>query len=171
MKTGDVVLDRPRYADHPEFIPDVSPGSMLAAGVFDGGYWSSWGEDQLEGIDSEILRQGPHRDMPNARLHNAFGVHSGLDLAEWRRRGWINDAFDQVGWFQWYCRFHSGRRCEDDARQIGRWLDFRNRWQPKSIEALGRMKPGAKTRQALLSWAIDPYRPERELGVLHKDQT
>lgn len=166
MRTvDDIVLDRPRYADHPEFTPDCSPASILAAGAFDGGYFHGWGDDQLAGIDPAILSAGPFRETPNARLHNAFGIHSGLDLAAWRARGWIRDDLDPVGWYQWLCRFHSGRRSDDDARQIGRWTDFRRRWRPRTIEALHRMQPGAKTRQALLHWACDPWMPEHALGI------
>lgn len=156
--------DRPRYDDFPDFQPDLSPGAMLAAGVFNGGYFSGWGGEQLDGIDPAILERGPHDLEPDAKAHNAFGIHSGLSIEEWRKRGWLRDQ-DPVGWFQWYCRFHSGRRSEDDARQIGRWTDFRKRWRPKTHEALGRMRPGAKTRQVLLHWGIDPWMPEHGLGI------
>ena len=156
--------DRPRYKDHPEFEPTLSPGAMLAAGVFGGGYFHGWDDEQLEGIDPKILARGPHRDEPDDKGANAFGVHSGQSLATWRRNGWIRDQ-DPVGWFQWYCRFHSGRRTDDDARQIARWIDFRKRWKPKTKEALQRMNPGAGTRQALLHWAVDPWLPEHSLGI------
>lgn len=167
MKSPDqgVKLDRPCYKDFPEFTPDLSPKAMMAAGVFDGGYFHDWEEDQLEGIDDDILAAGPHLEKPNAREHNAYGVHSGLTIEEWRKRGWIREDLDPVGWYQWFCRFHCGRRSDDDNRQIKRWSDFRKRWQPKSEEALERMKPGAGTRQALLHWGIDPMLPERGLGL------
>jgi len=163
-RTDDIAIDRPRYDDHPEFTPSMSPGAVLAAGAFDGGYFHGCDDGQLEGIDPAILAAGPYRERPDARAHNAFGVHCGLSIDEWRRKGWIRDQ-DPVGWFQWYCRFHSGRRSEDDARQIGRWADFSRRWQPKTAEALERMNPQAKSRQALLHWAQDPYGPERNLGI------
>lgn len=156
--------DRPRYASHPDFLPDLSPARMLAAGVFDGGYFHGWGDDQLAGIDPAILGAGPYRDTPDAKAHNAFGVHSGLSLAEWQKRGWLRDQ-DPVGWFQWFCRYHCGRRSDDDDRQIRRWQDFRKRWRPRTERALANMNPGPGTRQALLHWGIDPWLPEHSLGL------
>lgn len=156
--------DRPRYDDFPDFTPDLSPGAMLAAGVFGGGYFHGADGDQIDGIDDEILERGPYDLKPDDRTHNAFGVHSGLSREEWVRRGWIREQ-DPLGWFQWYCRFHSGRRSEDDARQIGRWSDFRKRWRPRTEDALRRMNPRAGTRQALLHWGIDPWLPEHGLGI------
>lgn len=156
--------DAPRYEDHPEFTPDLSPGAMLAAGVFGGGYFHGEDDDEIEDIDQSILDAGPHDLEPDDRANNAFGARSGLSREEWRKRGWIDER-DPLGWFQWYCRFHSGRRIDDDERQIARWRDFRARWQPKSEDALRRMNPGAGTRQALLHWAIDPWLPEHGLGI------
>ena len=52
---------------------------------------------------------------------NKYGVASGQSIEEWEANGWINHEFDVRGWFQWYCRFFLGRRCDDDDRQIGRW--------------------------------------------------
>jgi hypothetical protein len=38
----------------------------------------------------------------------------------------LGDLLDCVAIFvpitQWYCRFYSGRRCSNDARQIGCWM-------------------------------------------------
>src|SRR5690606_4715900 len=86
---------------------------------------------------------------------NFFGVDASQPLAEWRRKGWIDDE-DPRGWFQWYCRYYGGRRCPDDERQIRRWRAARrhlaqirkNCW----YRDLGCRR---KQRQALLHWAYD----------------
>lgn len=156
--------DCPRYDDFPDFTPDFSPGAMLAAGVFGGGYFHRTDPGELDGIDPAILSRGSYDLKPDNRANNAFGVHSGLSIEEWRKRGWIRDQ-DPLGWFQWYCRFHSGRRSGDDARQIARWSDFRKRWRPRTEDALRRMNPQAGTRQALLHWGVDPWMPEHGLGM------
>merc|ERR1712025_882347 len=62
---------------------------------------------------------------------NKYGVKCGGSLGMWESSGWISDS-DPYGWFQWYCRFYNGRRCEDDSRQISRWL--------KSAGAKGRFR-------------------------------
>lgn len=52
---------------------------------------------------------------------NKFRVLCGQSIEEWEAAGWIDYSFDPRGWFQWYSRFYQGRRCGDDARQVGRW--------------------------------------------------
>lgn len=167
MKTalGALGPDRPRFKEFPAFTPDLGPVKMSAAGIFDGCYYLDASRANLTGIDPEVLMAGPMQEQRNARKHNMFGVHSGLPIAEWRKRGWIRPQ-DPFGWYQWYCRFHAGRRTDDDERQVRRWTDFSNRWRPKSEEALERMRPGPKTRQALLHWGISPWAPEEGLGIV-----
>jgi phosphoribosyl 1,2-cyclic phosphodiesterase len=55
---------------------------------------------------------------------NYFGVNASQSLAEWEKKGWIYHE-DPRGWFRWYCRYYSGRRFQDDLRQIGRWRAVR----------------------------------------------
>ena len=57
--------------------------------------------------------------------------------------------------------------CHKD--QIKRWKDFRNRWSPKSCEALENMNPKEGTRQALLQWALDPQTPEKSAAANDKE--
>jgi hypothetical protein len=149
-------LDRPRFADHTEFTPDLSPSAMVEAGVFGGGYFHNAGAADIAGIPDEIIDA---QSMPHRPHRNLFMTASGLSRNDWIRKGWIKEP-DGLGWFQWFIRFHGGRRCADDERQIRRWLDYRNRWEPKDEAARLRQNISDKGRQALLQWAIDPYTPE-----------
>lgn len=45
---------------------------------------------------------------------NYFGVNASQSLAVWRRSGWIRPQ-DPRGWFQWYCRYYTGRY---DSREL-----------------------------------------------------
>ena len=63
---------------------------------------------------------------------NKFGVSCGQSIEEWEAAGWIAHDYDVRGWFQWYCRFFLGRRCDDDERQVGRWarcVGEKGRWR------------------------------------------
>lgn len=162
----DVRADNPRYKDHPEFTPDLSPKRMADLGVFDGDYWHDASDDDREDIPAAIIAK---LDQPSDPKRNMFKIHSGLNIEQWRSRGWIRDQ-DPLGWYQWYVRFHGGRRTDDDARQIARWMDFRNRWTPGSRKALENMNPGPKTRQALLHWALNPWRPEECVEAGERDE-
>ena len=86
---------------------------------------------------------------------NFFGVGASQPLSVWRAKGWIHPD-DPRGWFQWYCRYHLGRRMEDDSRQIGRWRQIRR--HIGQIEAhceKGDLFCRPRQRQALLHWAYD----------------
>lgn len=162
--SGEIDLDKPRYKDFPEFTPDLSPVAMARLGVFGGSYFSD-DIDDCKGIPEEILKlQNGQKD----KSKNAFNAHSGLSRKEWEDRGWLSKE-NPRGWYEWYCRFHEGQRFKEDKTQIQRWLDFKNRWSPKSIEALKNMNPKEGTRQALLHWGLDPYTPEKSAKE-HKGQ-
>jgi hypothetical protein len=138
----------------PEFRPQLTPAQMLELGVFGGKYMT----DCTAEFPAEWFaraRLSPERHDP--RL-NCFGVSASKPLAYWRAKGWIYPE-DPRGWFQWYCRYHSGRRCPDDARQIRRWKAM-----SRHVAQLRRhCLPGDPTcrprqRQALLQWAYDSRR-------------
>ena len=56
-----------------------------------------------------------------------------------------------VGFRAWYGNYAAGKRTEDDARQIKRWMGVRARWLP-----LFQREPTANRALALASWGIDP---------------
>jgi len=134
------------------FEPELTPKEMLALGVFGGKYMTDCrGEFPQSWFEQARLSPG----RADARL-NYFGVLASQPLAEWRRKGWIFED-DPRGWFQWYSRYHLGRRLPfEDARQIKRWRAFRRHLaQLKSACAPGDLACRPRQRQALLQWAYD----------------
>ncbi|MCJ1457350.1 hypothetical protein MMC28_007718 [Mycoblastus sanguinarius] len=121
------------FDDYPTFMPNKSPEEMLREGCFGGSYFrplysqrlgttisgdyqelpSSW----LAGLDADTFLTSPNYD-PDI---NKYKVRCGQSIEEWEAAGWINHTYDVRGWFQWYCRFFMGRRCNDDERQVSRW--------------------------------------------------
>ncbi|MGW8258201.1 MAG: hypothetical protein ACWGMZ_12000, partial [Thermoguttaceae bacterium] len=97
----------------PDFRPELTPKEMLHLGVFGGKYMT------------DCTAEFPVAWFKNAKLcserHdpqlNFFGVNASQSLTVWREKGWIYHE-DPRGWFQWYCRYYLGRRCQDDVRQI-----------------------------------------------------
>ncbi len=139
-----------------DFRPDLTPREMLALGVFGGRYMrdckdefpKSWfararfHEEGVPGHDSKL---------------NYFGIDASQPLREWRKKGWIDEAHDPRGWFQWYCRYYMGRRLPDiDERQIKRWKAMRRHIAQIARHCTqGDLACHKKQRQALLHWAYD----------------
>ena len=136
---------------HPEFRPDLNPQQLLAMGVFGGRYMTDCrGEFPAEWYENAKLSPG----KADHRL-NFFGVSASKPLSYWQEKGWIWPD-DPRGWFQWYCRYWMGRRCEDDARQIGRWKAMtRHTGQIRKNCVKGDLLCRPRQRQALLHWAYD----------------
>lgn len=136
---------------HPDFKPQLTPGEMLALGVFGGKYLTDCRDEfPAEWFAAAKLCHESHR----AEL-NFFGVNASKPLAYWRAKGWIYHE-DPRGWFQWYCRYYLGRRCADDERQIKRWLAIRRHIaQLQKHCPPGMMTCRRRQRQALLHWAYD----------------
>jgi hypothetical protein len=136
---------------HADFRPQLTPKQMLHLGVFGGRYMTDcaaeYPTDWFAGVGL-----CPERHDPDL---NYFGVNASQPLAVWRARGWIHDD-DPRGWFQWYCRYFLGRRCDDDERQIRRWRAIqRHVAQVKKHCRRGDLDCRRKQRQALLHWAYD----------------
>ena len=135
----------------PEFQPQLTPRQMLEFGVFGGRYMTDCtGEFPDSWFDRARLNSEAHD--PDL---NYFGVNASQPLSYWQAKGWIHPD-DPRGWFQWYCRYYMGRRCEDDVRQIRRWramtrhiAQVRNHCEPSDLNCR------RKQRQALLHWAYD----------------
>jgi hypothetical protein len=136
---------------HPEFRPELSPARMLALGVFGGKYMTDCRAEfpayWFEG--AKLCHERRRAEL------NFFLVNASKPLSYWRKKGWIHPD-DPRGWFQWYCRYFSGRRHEDDERQIKRWRAMRR--HVAQIEAhceKGDCACRPRQRQALLHWAYD----------------
>ncbi|MCC2600871.1 hypothetical protein [Sphingopyxis yananensis] len=136
----------------PDFQPELTPAQMLSLGVFCGKYMT---DCQQEFPADWFLAAKLAPRQPDCSL-NYFGVRASVPLRVWIEKGWIYPD-DPRGWFQWYCRYYSGRRLpEEDRRQISRWKAFRRH----AAQVVKNCNPGdpfcrPKQRQALLQWAYD----------------
>ena len=136
----------------PDFAPELTPAGMLALGVFCGKYMTDCRAEFSAAwfANAKLAAGGPDCSL------NYFGVKASAPLREWRARGWIHPD-DPRGWFQWYCRYYSGRcLAGEDERQIARWRAFRHH----AAQVRRHCEPGdpfcrPKQRQALLQWAYD----------------
>ncbi len=136
----------------PEFKPDLSPKEMLELGVFGGKYMTDCAKEfprswyQHAKLDSD--KHDPEK--------NYFGVNASQPLSVWKKKGWIYEE-DPRGWFQWYCRYYTGRRIsEEDKKQIQRWKAMKRH----VAQVVKNCRKGdffcrRKQRQALLHWAYD----------------
>ena len=129
----DALTGTYHFPTNPEFTPNKSPADILREGAFGGSYfrplysahlrttisddWRELPADWIDGLNVNRYLTNPSYDT----TANKFGVACGQSIEEWERSGWIAHEYDVRGWFQWYCRFWMGRRCDDDERQIARW--------------------------------------------------
>lgn len=121
------------FADRLDFTPNLSPAEILRQGSFGGTYFRALRSQALGVTVEEDWRELPATWLEGLEVErfltaqvydagvNKYGVACGQSIEEWEKHGWINHGFDVRGWFQWYCRFWMGRRCEDDDRQVSRW--------------------------------------------------
>ena len=148
-------LTEPVGRNFPEYFnPQLTPKEMLELGVFGGKYMTDCREEFPKSwfIKAKLSPAGRDASL------NYFGVNASKPLSYWREKGWIYDE-DPRGWFQWYCRYYMGRRCEDDERQIKRWKAMRRHIaQVRKNCREGDVRCRPRQRQALLHWAYDSRR-------------
>ncbi len=138
----------------PQFKPELTPKQMLSLGVFGGVYLRDCQKEFPKDWFTKAKLQKAGESNPDPKL-NFFGVMASQPISVWRKKGWINPQ-DPRGWFLWYCRYYLGRRSDDDARQIKRWLLMRRH----VAQIIKSCRPSdlfcrKKQRQALLHWAYD----------------
>ncbi|MEP6777915.1 MAG: hypothetical protein ABI944_05635 [Chthoniobacterales bacterium] len=153
MQTGYVYdLTKPCGKDFAnDFRPEVTPKQMLQLGVFGGRYLTDC-RDEFPAAWFARAKLSPRSRNPAL---NYFGVDASQPLKVWREKGWLYRE-DPRGWFQWYCRYYFGRRCQDDQRQIRRWRAFRRHVaQVRKNCSAGDCTCRRRQRQALLQWAYD----------------
>nr|OQO18248.1 hypothetical protein B0A51_16023 [Rachicladosporium sp. CCFEE 5018] len=119
--------------DFETFTPNKSPEEMLRLGVFGGSYFRALKSRKLGVVVQDDWKELPPSWTVGLNVSksltspvynpeiNKNGVQCGQSIEEWEAAGWISHEHDVRGWFQWYCRFFQGRRCDDDERQISRW--------------------------------------------------
>ena len=163
-----------------DFHPNRTPEEVLRAGSFGGTYFRPISsavtniryynpnavlKDTVQ--PSWIVGLNKSTTLTSTKYNtsiNKYKVKCGGSLGMWESSGWISDS-DPYGWFQWYCRFYSGRRCSDDARQISRWCKsaglrgrFRSQICNKILAAgtsSGDDKISPVIRQTLLHWGLE----------------
>lgn len=137
---------------HPEFAPELTPKQMLALGVFGGKYMTDC-QDEFPASWFTRAKLSPRKKDCSL---NFFGVDASMPLAHWVEKGWIHPD-DPRGWFQWYCRYYSGRRLPgEDERQIARWKGIRRHVAAIQKNCIRRDHAcRRKQRQAILHWAYD----------------
>ena len=161
------------------FKPMLTPKEMLHKGIFGGTYFSrivshqDFPDDWFDGLDSSFYLSDKYLSKVNY-----FKVKSGQSQEEWEAKGWMHKD-DPRGWFEWYCKYFTGRRHEDDERQIKRWLAFcgpRGRWRNiiyMKIHSVGcgielSEDVSRRIQQSLLHWSYVVNEEDYQLWLASK---
>lgn len=181
------------FKDRPDFGPRLTPAQVIRAGSFGGIYFNPFGgkkgiikykngvpidANEFPASWFEGLADRWYKGRRYDKAVNKYGVVAGQDQAYWEEKGWMCGP-DKRGWFQWYCHWYCGRRCDDDDRQISRWRGVASdtgRWRVTLANKLARAGVGVEHAprvspvicQTLLHWcdeltADDVKRAEKKL--------
>lgn len=112
------------FEDYPNFQPNLSPKQMFKLGIFGRSYfrkiYCTVNKKYFTDAHKEFTYTVSENNTDYDVKKNYYQSACGCDLDYWQSKSWIHKQ-DPYGWVQWYCRFYSGRRTEDDMRQISRW--------------------------------------------------
>jgi hypothetical protein len=152
---------------HKLFNPNLTPKEIIQMGSFGGTYFHPTSRDiniNVNEFPSDWFAGLPTESYCSEKYNrkvNYFNIKCGLSQEKWEKMGWIN-SIDPRGWFQWYCRYYMGRRCEDDDRQIQRWRNFtgpNGRWRNYIYSQIHKNKGDISdesyslgARQSLIHW-------------------
>ena len=148
-----------------EFKPMLTPKQMVEAGIFGGAYFSKNAGPLVESTVDFTLFEDLSKDLYRADKYlprrNKFKTRAGLNYNQWKGYGWFHED-DPYGWFEWYCKYYSGRRHEDDQRQIERWYKIcgpDGRWRNRLYGMIREKNTSVddpsispRIRQTLLHW-------------------
>lgn len=143
----------PKYKDFPHFQPDYTTKQMFQLGIMGGSYFrpihsSVTNKDYKDDYkEFKFLSKIPVNKLTNSEQDiniNKYKQKASLSLEYWESHGWVKPQ-DPRGTIQWMCRFHQGRRTQDDKRQIHRALRVLIRFGQKK-------NPSDRIKQALLHW-------------------
>lgn len=138
---------------HSLFKPEYTPIEMMKMGIFGGAYFAKADTDDFKDMNENIVKMAKTQVGPFDANNNYFKVKAGLSIADWRKAGWVFDE-DPLGWFQWYCRYYSGRRHMRDEHQINRWLSYNKRWRSRKDDKKKlKLKLTPVMKQGLLQWS------------------
>lgn len=127
-----------------DFSPDMTPDQMI----------DDW---QLFDFDLQVAmskQAGFDPDLTPDDMRESYNTIYGsqgprlASMAQWPEH-WLDDQ-DKQGWLQWYEAYSSGRRSEQDDRQIERWKSFKRRHGGPFIK-----QPTPRRAYALRNWGID----------------
>jgi hypothetical protein len=136
------------------FKPELTPEQMLQHGVFGGGYFEKATEEDFLLMRPSIVELAMQNREPYDKAKNLYKVKAGLDYKKWLANGWLYDE-DPLGWFQWYCRYDSGRRHARDSHQITRYQNYIKRWGSNaSRQQRENGSASLVIRQGLLQWGV-----------------
>ena len=166
------------FKDYPEFTSNLTPEEVIKLGSFGGTYfrpiYSSVTNKHYKNQENEFpffkgISKNKLTSVECDKNIDKYKVKSGTSLDYWEDKGWMRKQ-DPYGWFQWYCRFYSGRRSEDDERQIDRWLKFtgpKGRFKRRLINMINKKKTtyddysiSPVIRQGLQHWAYQLTRKD-----------